>query len=67
MFRAALLLVMAAVTVNGLSSGAPFQACETVTPQHGGFSPSASRLLYLVNTSAFVGQTYIPNQLYTNK
>ena len=67
MFYAALLLAMTAVTVNGLSSGAPTVACDTITPQHSGITPSASRLPYMVNTSAFVGQTYIPNQLYTSK
>ena len=69
MLHIGLLLVIKTTNVNGFSNGAPVIACRNgLVPMHGGFSPSPSFFLpFIVNTSEFVGRTYIPNRVYTSK
>ena len=66
MFYITALLVITIPIVNGFPDGAPEAACNDLLPQHGG-SPSTDPLPFVVNTSEFVNQTYIPNQLYASK
>ena len=55
--------------VKGFPNGAPTLACEDGTdlvPSH--FFPSSSNPFpYVVDISHFVGQTYVPDQLYNSK
>ena len=63
-----MLLAITADNVSGFPSGAPFQSCNNgLLPVHRGSSPSTQFLPFTVNTTEFVGQTYIPNQLYTSE
>lgn len=62
-----LLLAFVTVSVNGFSSGAPAVACSNLIPLHLWNKPSSSLLPFTANTSDFVGQLYIPNQLYTSE
>ena len=69
MFYAALLLVVITPNdVKGFSSGAPPVACNNdLLPLHSGFSSTDDPLPFFVNLTDFIGQTYIPNQLYHSK
>ena len=61
--------LLVTTTVKGLPSGAPTSACEDGTdlvPSH--FFPASTDLLpYEVDISQFVGQSYVPDQLYNSE
>ena len=60
-------MLLSAVTITkvmGFSSGAPQDACSTITPGHGGSSANPP-VPFLVNISSLDGG-YIPGQTYTS-
>ena len=57
-------------TVQGLSGGAPHEACGIATdivPNHAGISPSTDPIPYTVDLSGFIGGQYVPGDIYTSK
>lgn len=54
------------VAVEAYPDGAPVGACNNLTPQHGA-TPQTSEVPFSVDLSAFIGNTYIPGQMYTSK
>ena len=68
--------VVAVHTVSGLSSGAPLQACITLTPQHGGNVAQVTPSPHIIDLSNFgsmfnesmnaTSLYYIPNTLYSS-
>jgi len=53
--------------VYGRSEGAPPEACGDIVPLHNGISSSDTSLPYLVNLSDFIGDQYIPRDMYTSE
>ena len=54
-------------SMNAFSNGPPLLACDNdLLPRHG-VDPTDNPLPFFVNTNEFIGQTYIPNQLYRSK
>ena len=62
-------LVLAVATfylTNALPNGAPPEACDTLTPNHGA-DPQTSEVPYIFTNlmDDFVNDTYIPGETYT--
>ena len=58
------------VVVDGMSRGAPIQACGTTTdivPSHSGTSSSTDSLPFSIDLSSFKRNVYTPGQIYTSK
>ena len=53
--------------MDGLSEGAPPEACTDIEPDHHGISPSDDPLPYSVDLSDITGGEYIPERLYNSK
>jgi len=64
----AFLLSVVVGGANALRTGAPAEACDTLTPQHTG-SPQSSTVPYVINMDQFSdgdgGFWYTPGQTYT--
>ena len=61
-----IITLMELVVVEAWPTGAPSDACDNLTPQHG-FNTQTSVLPYSVDLSEFNGTTYTPGQTYTSK
>ena len=61
-----LLLGVAVTAVMGRSTGAPTEACSTITPNHSPNTASGDPVPYTVNISSLSGG-YMPGQTYTSK
>ena len=63
-----LTLVATPLSVHGFSTGAPADACTTLTQQHGSNSPQTSTVPYTIDLSVFDdgagGFVYVPGMSY---
>jgi len=61
-----LVTILGLAVVGAWPDGAPSEACNNLTPQHG-FNPQTSALPFSVDLSEFNETTYTPGQTYTSK